>query len=247
MLPINKLPEPQGLRNYKLRRGASVSYVNFGRDDKSSFLRLRELLLEEQKYICAYCGQKILSVFIIKSDGSKEDNMKTEHFVPKDGTIGNDLNYQNLLGCCMGGNNSGVKGKQFRHCDSHKLDLRLLHIQNPSTLTVRDNTIRYRLNEESEEVIILSSDAEKRKELVEILNLNTEYLREERFRIWKKVIKRQLGDEETWIISNVQQVRNDYSDVSNSCHKEFKDFVLWYLDNWLSKQLTSEQDETKKK
>jgi uncharacterized protein (TIGR02646 family) len=249
MLPINKLPEPQGLRNYKLRRGAPVSYVNFGRDDKSSFLRLRELLLEEQKYICAYCGQEILSVFFIKSDGSKEDNMKTEHFVPKDGTIGNDLNYQNLLGCCMGGNNSGVKGKQFRHCDSHKLDLQLLHIQNPSTITVRDNTIRYRLNEASEEVIIFSSDTEKRKELIEILNLNTEYLREERFRIWKKVINRQLGDEDTWTIPNVRKVYTDYSDVSNGRHKEFKDFVLWYLNNWLSKQETSTsmQEDSKKK
>ena len=173
--------------------------------------------------------------------------MKTEHFIPQNGNVDNDLNYKNLLGCCMGGNDSGVKGKEFRHCDSHKLGLPLLHIQNPSTLTDRDNTIRYRLNEASEEVFILSSDDEKLKELVEILNLNTDYLREERFRIWKKVIKRQLGDKDTWTITNVQQVYNDYSDVSNGRHKEFKDFVLWYLNNWLSKQLTSEQDETKKK
>jgi uncharacterized protein (TIGR02646 family) len=243
MLPINKLPEPQGLRNYKLRRGNSASYSGF---KGKKFLELREQLLKEQKYVCAYCGQKLLDVFVVLN-GKENQKMKTEHFIPQNGIVGNDLNYQNLLGCCMGGNDSGNKGKPFRHCDSHKDNLKLIYIQNPSTITVRDNTIRYRLNKESEEVIILSSDPNKGTELVNILNLNTEYLREERFRVWKKVIKRQLGDEETWTINNVQQVRNDYSDVSNGCHKEFKDFVLWYLDNWLSKQLISEQDETKKK
>jgi uncharacterized protein (TIGR02646 family) len=95
MLPINKLPEPQSLRNYKLRRGNSASYSGF---KGGKFLELREQLLKEQKYVCAYCGQKLLVVFV-ELNGKENQKMKTEHFVPQNGNVDNDLNYQNLLGC----------------------------------------------------------------------------------------------------------------------------------------------------
>lgn len=183
MLPINKLTEPQGLRYYK-SSSEQLTYEDLSRyrtyinkSGESAFFELRSQLLKEQKYVCAYCGQKLL--FVENENGAPQ--MKTEHFIPQNDTVENDLNYQNLLGCCLGGQDK--KGDNY--CDSQKGSKFLSNIQNPSTLRSRDRTIRYKVNRKSEEVFILSSDLEKDKELNTVLNLNHQFLQNRRFQIWK--------------------------------------------------------------
>jgi uncharacterized protein (TIGR02646 family) len=245
MLPIEKLPEPQGLLDYK-REMSDPSYDGFTafrqeRDDagnrriprdETPFYKLREQLLREQKFVCSYCGQKVL---LVENEYGKAQ-MKTEHFLPQDGTSENDLNYQNLLGCCLGNDNK--KGKN--HCDSMKSDGVLVQITNPATRQNRDEDIIYKVNNASEEVQLDTSNDNKRKELIGdtkgCLNLNHDYLRKERFSIYKNVIKRRLGEDLTrWGFYEVQRLISDYDDSSDGHHKPFKDFVLWYLMDWLSK------------
>lgn len=68
------------------------------------------------------------------------------------------------------------------------------------------------------------------------LNLNHDYLRKERFSIFKNVIKRRLGEDQTqWNFQEVQRLISDYDDSSDGHHKAFKDFVTWYLRDWLVK------------
>jgi uncharacterized protein (TIGR02646 family) len=226
MLPITKLTEPQGLRNYKIapERLKASPYADFCYNG-ARFFELREQLLREQKYVCAYCGQKLL---IVENENGVA-KMKTEHFTPQNDKIENDLNYRNLLGCCLGGQN--MKGECY--CDSKKGETPLLYVQNPSILSNRDRTIRYKVSVKSEEVLILSSDTNKDNELNKVLNLNHQYLQSRRFQIWKNEIHRQLG--EKWTVVRAEQIRQAYFDTPNGQHKEFKDFVLWYLDDWLSK------------
>jgi uncharacterized protein (TIGR02646 family) len=127
MLPISKLPEPQGLRNYKI---APEKLIKSPYDDfcynETRFFELRDQLLREQKYVCAYCGQKLL---IVENENGKPQ-MKTEHFTPQNETIANDLDYQNLLGCCLGGQDKAGIG----YCDSQKGYKPLNYIQNPSII-----------------------------------------------------------------------------------------------------------------
>ena len=243
MLPISKLPEPLGLRAYKidLRDHATrtAGYDNFKnytgysivfeRINRNAFYELRRQLLYEQRFVCAYCGQIIAQ--IINENGVAQ--MKTEHFNPQDETVANDLNYQNLLACCLGG--QGNKGEG--HCDSTKGEKVLHFIINPSILTQRDRTIMYKLNKVKEEVLILSSDNEKQEELnhKDILNLNHQRLRSRRFHTWKNQVLRQLGEERNWTVARVVEVRNSYNQITDGKHKEFKDFILWYLDDWLRK------------
>ncbi len=70
---------------------------------------LRESLLEEQGYICAYCMCRI-----------GESNSKIEHIKSKSPEKFPELSlsYSNMIICCMGG--EGSKGE--KHCDTSKED-----------------------------------------------------------------------------------------------------------------------------
>jgi uncharacterized protein (TIGR02646 family) len=222
MLPINKLPEPQGLRHYKIapERLKRSPYDDFCYNE-TRFRELREQLLREQKYVCAYCGQTLL---VVESENGKP-LMKTEHFIGQNETVENDLNYQNLLGCCLGGQN--LKGDGY--CDSKKGNTPLNYIQNPSTIRHRDRTIQYKVNIKSEAVLVLSSDPNRDSELNKVLNLNHQYLQNRRFQIWKNEIHKQLGNR--WTTARAEELREAYANIADGYNKEFKDFILWYLDN----------------
>lgn len=238
MLPISKLPEPPGLRAYKNAIHAAASYDNFRSyngytitikgEIRNAFYELRIQLLREQKFVCAYCGQIVHSV--VNENGVAQ--MKTEHFNPQDQTVANDLDYQNLLACCLG--EQGSKGDG--HCDSKKGNDILNHISNPSLLTVRDRTISYRVKTKSEEVLILSCDKDKDSELNKILNLNHQRLKSRRFSIWKNHVLKHLGEERTWTEARVREIKTSYNQIMDGQNKEFKDFILWYLDEWLQKR-----------
>lgn len=248
MLPIEKLPEHQALVDYKnetTSRNEIPTYSGFTaykqeRDDagtriprnETPFYLLREQLLEEQKYLCAYCGQKILMV----ENEYGNAQMKTEHFNPQNGTPENDLDYQNLLACCLG--NDKKKGEN--HCDSMKGDGKLLAITNPSTWQFRDTDIIYSIKIRSEEVLLFSSNDNKNKDLTGksngCLNLNHDSLRKERFSVYKNEIQRKLGsDIRQWKPEQVESLISHYSDLSDGQYKAFKDFVIWILEEWINK------------
>lgn len=247
MLPIEKLLEPISLQMYKqhsFEMGEIPSYDGFTRfarekndegittpRNATPFYKFREALLKEQKFVCAYCGQEILCV---ENDHGKAQ-MKTEHFSPQDGTTENDLDYENLLACCKG--NDDKKGEN--HCDSMKGEGILAYVQNPATIKVRDDEIIYQVNIRQEEVLLFSSNDMKNQELIGKksgnLNLNHGSLKEARFLVWKNVLAKNLGDREPeWPIDKVNAIKEEYSNPEIIKNPKFKDFVLWYLENWLN-------------
>ena len=162
--------------------------------------------------------------------------MKTEHFSPQDNTPENDLGYQNLLACCLGWDNKKGKG----HCDSWKGEYHLEKVANPATIINRDEEIIYSVKTHLEEVLLLCSDEDKQNELTGggkgTLNLNHDDLRRRRFDVYKNEIQKKLGsNSEEWIYQDVKNIRDNYSSLAEGRrHRAFKDFVLWYLDKWLS-------------
>ncbi len=229
MLPISKLPEPPGLKEYKSKYPGSDDYIDFcSYQQAQAFTELRENLLKEQKFVCAYCGQRL---------GEDVLKMKTEHFEPQNHdklTIEtkkeyHNLNYNNLLACCRG--NDDKKGEN--HCDSKKGPKPLHFIANPATIQIRNSTIKYKVNPRSEEVLIFSTDPEIEKELNQILNLNHQILREKRFNQWRRVTKN-LGHTETWKVPKVKRLKDDYALLVDGIkHQEFKDFIVWHLEDWI--------------
>lgn len=248
MLPIQKLPAPQDLIEFieaKSRDNEIPTYDEFKSYMKerneagikipattTPFYQLRLQLLQEQKYVCAYCGQQVL---LVENENGKAQ-MKTEHFKPQNGTPENDLNYQNLLACCLGNDNNPGEN----HCDSMKSDGILIQLINPANLDIRDDEIIYIVYPNQEEVAVGSANKMKTKELTGktkgCLNLNHDRLKRDRFSVYKNEMQRPLGnDEAQWDMQEVEAVKAAYLEHLDGFNKKYKDFVLWYLEDWLRK------------
>lgn len=101
MRPISKRVEPRSLVQHRMTGHAS--YDNY--PDKEN---LRNILLSEQGGLCCYCMGRI---------PDKQCKMKIEHWQSITNYPDYQLDYQNLLVACKGG-----EGKSFsdQHCDTRK-------------------------------------------------------------------------------------------------------------------------------
>ena len=164
MLLIKKGQEPPSLTEYRKQKYATYDGCN-----KEP---IRENLLAEQGYLCAYCMKRI-----------SKDNMKIEHWKPEAIlTEAQKLDYSNMLGVCEG----HIEGEDGRYdtCDSKK----------KSTLITVDptredhiNLIKYR----KENGEIYSDDKSINNDLNVTLNLNCkkQYLPQNRKSVLNRVLK----------------------------------------------------------
>jgi uncharacterized protein (TIGR02646 family) len=152
MILIQKSAEPKSLTEYKKQ-----PFANYDGCDKES---IKESLLKEQGYICAYCMKRIKDV----------QEMTIEHYKPQnpqDATEDNQkdkLDYSNMLGVCLG--NRG-NPKKVQTCDAHRGNTPLT--VNPFIKTSIDK-IAY-----SSDGRIYSDDVDINTDLNDTLNLNCEY------------------------------------------------------------------------
>lgn len=74
---------------------------------------IRQCLLEEQHYLCAYCMSRI-----------ENDGLRTsiEHWYPLSKDKNRALDYRNFLAVCDGGKNWKGEGKHMLCCDAYKSD-----------------------------------------------------------------------------------------------------------------------------
>lgn len=112
MIKIDKSVEPSALTTHRLNASQQFtpSYHNMPTEVKTL---VRQQLLSEQGYLCAYCMQRI-----------KADNSKIEHWHSQTHYPSEQLHYQNLLGVCQG--NEGQTFAQ-QTCDTRKADQALLY------------------------------------------------------------------------------------------------------------------------
>ncbi len=99
MKHIVKRPEPPSLTRH--RQQPHATYENYAQKAD-----LRRSLLQEQGKICCYCMQRI-----------EDAKMKIEHWASQRRHPHRQLEYQNLLGACEGGEGAP---KHLQHCDTHK-------------------------------------------------------------------------------------------------------------------------------
>lgn len=146
MLYIKKGKEPLSLTSYKKEPHAYFDGCN--KND------IRQNLLKEQGYLCAYCMRRI-----------NENNMKIEHWYPESMlTETEGLDYNNMLGCCSG-HMEGHKGEDDT-CDTHK-----------GNQTITINPIKYSMINEikyrTKSGEIYSDNIQIENDLNKTLNLNS--------------------------------------------------------------------------
>lgn len=209
MLYINKGKEPSSLTEYK--RLSNATYQDFqGKDD------IRESLLKEQGFLCAYCMRRI-----------SIDKMRIEHWHPEhDLTEKERLDYGNMLGCCQN-HIEGTSGKKDDICDEHKKgDFITVNPLNKSTI----EKIKYQTSSGE----ICSENEEINYDLDKTLNLNNprHMLKENRKAVLQSVIRElnKVGKENAWKKGQIQKVLSVYENMdSDGQKKEYAGIVIWYL------------------
>lgn len=144
MIFIDKGRGPASLIGYK--HDLNASFDNLPSEIKTE---IRNSLLKEQGYLCAYCMRRI-------EDPSE---IKIEHYVARNSE--NELDYKNLLAVCKG--NEGSR-KENQTCDTKK-GSEVLHINPQKNADIL--TISYTRNG-----IIKSSNEVYQQDIDNILNLN---------------------------------------------------------------------------
>lgn len=163
MRAITKGEEPPSLTAH--RKAQHSNYNNY--DDKDA---LRLSLLTEQRRLCCYCMARI---------PDKYGKMKIEHWHCRDLHEGEQLNYRNLLGACLGG--EGLPHR-LHHCDTHKGNINLWW--NPAE---PEHHIETRIRYESDGTI-RSDDGAFDTELNDVLNLNLPVLKNNRKGVYDTVL-----------------------------------------------------------
>lgn len=79
---------------------------------------IRDALLAEQHYLCAYCMKRIRN----NKDGNEEVHMTIEHWFPLSQDKERALDYNNFLGVCKGGTDTAGPRNRILCCDASKAD-----------------------------------------------------------------------------------------------------------------------------
>jgi len=212
MRQIIKNKEPAELSAYKKLPDAVYDGPNFTPvKDK-----IRQSLLIEQGFLCAYCMQRI-----------GLDSMKVEHWACQHDHQDMQLEYNNLLACCIG--NEGCSPKE-QTCDTRK---------GGDGIKFSPAIIKHRVNEIIKydgRGTISSTDPEFNIQINENLNLNKNRLKLNREVVLEKIqmkLREKLGSRKS---HEIQKLIDIYAQKNkNGQYLEYYGVVLFYL----QKKITS--------
>lgn len=157
MRAIEKGKEPARLLRHRER--SHSNYDNCGSDEKQE---LREALVQEQRGLCCYCMARIVA---------ERDSMKIEHWQCQENYPARQLDYNNLLGACLGGEG---QPSENQHCDTRKGSQELkFNPADPAHLIER--RVRFKLDGTIE-----SNDDDFNTQLNDVLGLNIKMLKNRR-------------------------------------------------------------------
>lgn len=172
--------------------------------------KLRQSLLQDQGYICAYCMSAI---------ENNAKSTKIEHYVPRNDS--NEMKYKNLLAVCYGGEGSSDKQQT---CDTHKKQ-KVLTI-NPQ-IQKDIETIYYK-----HDGSIVSNDKKYNEEINNILNLNVQVLKDKRKHAWDAVknILIKKCKEKAFKKGDLERIYRKYLEKDGSGrHIPYCGIVLWNI------------------
>lgn len=175
MKKINKSSEPQILQRAK-NEDPYMIWEDFKSYANPNYVKdFLEIIFNDQGQICAYCEAEV--------DFLAEKH-KVEHFHPKSDGIQWHLDWQNLLGCCKGGETIADKKQRQQNlsCDTIK-DNKILDeiILNP--LTIPLSPAIFTLDEATGDLKPnnnIDIETSKIQKTIDELNLNCHRLKEER-------------------------------------------------------------------
>ncbi len=204
MIKINKGAEPIEWT----RKKATPGFTEYEPIEK-----LREALLKEQGYICAYCMREIP---VKKKDSHLTETSKIEHIKCREHHSDLQLDYSNMVICCPG----FIDGTE--HCDKSKdnqeITFNIFHpsLQNSISYLTKDGTIK-------------SSDPQWNSEIENILKLNNSMLKVNRKDALEGVIS--ILEKKKWRKAEISS-KLDLWKTKNTKgkHIPYCGIVIWFLE-----------------
>ena len=215
---IEKHAEPDSLTAYK--KQANAYYDGCNKAD------IREHLLKDQGYLCAYCMRRIPEKSSVPGGVVQ---MKIEHWLPESQcSEAQKLDFRNMLGVCMG--NAGHKEAETT-CDSHRHD-------KPLKINPLDKHLVQQIKYETRTGRIFSDDQQIDDDLNHTLNLNyggSDFsLCSNRHNALEVCLEklRELtkGKSGTWSRTVLQKMLKSYENKDKEGkYREYSGIVIWYL------------------
>lgn len=172
---------------------------------------LRDALLQEQGYICAYCMRRIPV-----RDGNSNETTRIEHVLCRELHKDCELDYHNMVVCCPG----AISGNF--HCDKNKGNRDI-------SFNLFDNAFINTLSYSTKDGTIKSSVSRYDTEMNEILNLNHALLKRNRNAVLKGVIA-QLSKKPNWERTKIRNILNSWdSKDAAGLYKSYNGIVVWFL------------------
>ena len=205
MIRINKGAEPRAWTEKKNTPGFT-EYIPIP--------ELREALLKEQGFICAYCMRRIPI-----NDPNIAETSKIEHLKSRADRPDLQLSFSNMVVCCPG----NIDNKS--HCDKLKGGKNVNFDFFDSAL---QNSISYSTNDAT----IDSSNYKWNKEINELLNLNHSRLKQNRKNTLDGIIE--AIKLKGWKSFNLNKKLHNWSNQDNQGKlKPYCGIVIWYLEKKL--------------
>ena len=178
MIYIKKREPTKGVQEELKEKAESPEWQNISETDTAAMRgifdqlsckrEIRQCLLEEQHYLCAYCMSSI---------ENKELHMSIEHLAPQSKCKEKVLDYRNYLGVCRGGADLPRNRSRCICCDASKGNQELQSV-NPFDETqmnqiryLSDGTLYYEQRDTDNE----EYEKYKESDLLQILKKNGEY------------------------------------------------------------------------
>lgn len=200
MRKIVKQSEPREWTAHRLTPGAKYEAKQ----------ELREALLKEQGYLCAYCTRRIPI-----RDANSNETTRIDHILSRSNHPELQLNYSNMVVCCPGAITSDF------HCDK-------LKGENDITFNLFEDHFFHTLAYSSKDGRLKSSDPENDRQINELLNLNHALLKRNRLETLRGVIR--MLNRMGWTASNIRHQIDiwDQKDLQGR-YKPYNSIIVWFL------------------
>lgn len=204
MIRITKGHEPAEWTAYRKTPGAVYHAIP----------ELRDALLTEQGYLCAYCMRRIPV-----KDPDNSDTSRIEHIQPRTIYPHSELDYTNMVICCPGFINSS------EHCDKSKNKQEIsftpfnINVQNSISYSTKDGTVQ-------------SSNDGWNTEMNDVLCLNNSLLKINRSQVLKGI--RAILEKKKWKRAELENQLHHWSNPNaDGKRSPYCGIVIWYLEKKL--------------
>ena len=206
MVTIHKQPEPQAWINY--RRTPGVPY--------QALPELRQALLEEQGYICAYCMRRIpvRDRLPTRNDDISETS-RIEHIQSRERYPARARDYNNMVICCPG----MIDGTA--HCDRSKANQDI-------SFTPLDEKVQSSISYGTKDGAIKSANPTWNGEINTALALNNPLLKRNRLQTLAGI--RTVLEKKKWKKAVLEKRLKEWQGFKDGQKKPYCGIIIWYLE-----------------